>query len=128
MPGATHIPYAILREQYDTLPWNKPIYLFSQTGRRAYLAARMLQQNGFAQVYVLDGGYEVYSALLRQARTIAESTPYHEQACPQCGSHWLQADEEMITNNPFYLLGHAFGWPLHACYGAYECLRCGHTW
>lgn len=128
MPGATHIPYAILREQYDTLPWNKPIYLFSQTGRRAYLAARMLQQNGFAQVYVLDGGYEVYSALLRQARTIAESTPHHEQACPQCGSHWLQADEEMITNNPFYLLGHAFGWPLHACYGAYECLRCGHTW
>lgn len=128
MPGATHIPYEILREQYDTLPWNKPIYLFSQTGRRAYLAARILQQNGFAQVYVLDGGYTVYRALLRQARTIAESNPHHEEACPQCGSHWLQADEEMIANNPFYLLGHAFGWPLHACYGAYECLRCGHTW
>lgn len=54
--GTLRIPLEDLRERTDELPKDKPVVLLSHTGRRGHLAARVLKQRGFDEVYNLDGG------------------------------------------------------------------------
>jgi len=65
--GATNIPIDLLREELDKIPRDKEIYMICTTGHRAYLACRILSQNGFNKVYNLSGGYKTYElATLQQ--------------------------------------------------------------
>jgi NADPH-dependent 2,4-dienoyl-CoA reductase/sulfur reductase-like enzyme/rhodanese-related sulfurtransferase len=47
----------------DLLP-ARPVYVFSNTGRQGYLAARQLMQAGRSDVFNLAGGYWLYSRVL----------------------------------------------------------------
>jgi NADPH-dependent 2,4-dienoyl-CoA reductase/sulfur reductase-like enzyme/rhodanese-related sulfurtransferase len=60
IPDALHIPYEQLRSRIDELPSGRDIVVYSQNGRRGYLAERILKQRGFASKN-LSGGYSMYS-------------------------------------------------------------------
>lgn len=54
--GATHIPVDQLRARLGELDASKPTVTICATGLRSYIAARILTQNGFANVSDLAGG------------------------------------------------------------------------
>jgi len=60
--GAINIPVNELRLHLDELPKDKNIYLFCAVGQRGYLAQRILNQNGFNNVFNLSGGYTTWSS------------------------------------------------------------------
>ncbi len=62
--GAVHIPVDRLRGQLDLLDKTKRYILFCAVGMRAYLAYRILTQNGFT-ARVMSGGYRTYLAAKR---------------------------------------------------------------
>lgn len=63
LKGAVNIPLDELRERLSELnsarARSKPVYVFCQVGFRGYVAARILSQNGFDNVYNLSGGYRL---------------------------------------------------------------------
>lgn len=58
--GSLHIPLDELRERLAELPKDKTIGVICGVGLRAYLACRILMENGF-RAKNLDGGYTLYS-------------------------------------------------------------------
>lgn len=58
--GAVNIPVDELRDRLNELPGDKDIYLFCRVGARAYVAYRILVQNGFERIRNLSGGYITY--------------------------------------------------------------------
>ncbi|MBL7782087.1 MAG: FAD-dependent oxidoreductase [Saprospiraceae bacterium] len=66
IPGALHIPVDELRQNLDQLPTGKTIYVYCQSGLRAYLAQRILLQNGFEHVLNLSGGYQLWHACVQE--------------------------------------------------------------
>ncbi|MBN2504760.1 MAG: CoA-disulfide reductase [Bacilli bacterium] len=62
IPGSINIPFQELRNRLKELPKNKTIYVYCQTGIRAYSSSRILAQNGFKAVN-LDGGYKTYQCV-----------------------------------------------------------------
>jgi len=65
--GATHIPLNELRDRLDELPRDRPFHVVCRSGQRAYYAARILLQNGFA-ADVVSGGMLASSYLEPSAR------------------------------------------------------------
>jgi peroxiredoxin family protein/rhodanese-related sulfurtransferase/TusA-related sulfurtransferase len=62
IPGSVHVPVDSLREQLSTLDKNKAYVVYCAVGIRAYIACRILLQNGFKNVRNLAGGYTTYRA------------------------------------------------------------------
>jgi len=60
--GAVNIPAPDLRTRYKELIPDKPTYLICSTGNRSSLAASILKQHGFKEVYNIAGGMTGYSA------------------------------------------------------------------
>lgn len=60
--GACNISVDELRARMDEIPKDKEILVFCQVGLRAYIAARILAQNGY-DVKNIDGGYKLYREL-----------------------------------------------------------------
>ena len=61
--GAVNIPLDELRERLDEItPGNKQIVVYCAVGLRAYIATRILLQNGFSALN-LSGGYKTYHAV-----------------------------------------------------------------
>jgi hydroxyacylglutathione hydrolase len=60
--GAVNIPVADLRNRYKELDRNKLVALICSTGHRSSLAASILKQHGFEEVYNVAGGMTGYSA------------------------------------------------------------------
>ncbi|MBR6135090.1 MAG: FAD-dependent oxidoreductase [Clostridia bacterium] len=63
--GSAHVPLDEIRGRLSELPKDRTIYLYCQAGLRAYLACRILSQNGFDCVN-LSGGYGLYSQLTKE--------------------------------------------------------------
>ncbi|WP_319562163.1 FAD-dependent oxidoreductase [Marispirochaeta sp.] len=59
--SAITIPVDDLRRRIGELPKDKRIVLFCSVGLRAYVAERILRQQGFENVVNLSGGYKTYS-------------------------------------------------------------------
>ena len=79
IPGAVFIPLDNLRAQMNALDPKSDIYVYCQSGLRAYLAQRMLLQNGFEQVYNLSGGYQLWEACMKeQAVTLRQKSEVPE--------------------------------------------------
>jgi NADPH-dependent 2,4-dienoyl-CoA reductase/sulfur reductase-like enzyme/rhodanese-related sulfurtransferase len=55
VPGAVNIPLGQLRERLGELPRDKDIHVICRSGQRAYLATRILLQNGFNAKNVSGG-------------------------------------------------------------------------
>lgn len=66
-----HIPLPQLRRRIGELPKDKEIIVYCQVGLRAYIATRILKQNGF-RVKNLSGGYQTW-------RTVAEEQKFSRQ-------------------------------------------------
>ena len=64
IPEAVNIELDELRSRLGELPRDRQIYIFCQVGLRGYLAARILQQNGFTDVLNLSGGYKLYHTVM----------------------------------------------------------------
>lgn len=64
--GAILIPLEELRGRMNELDRNKNIVVMCAVGLRGYLAARILTQNGFANVRNLSGGYKVYTLAIQK--------------------------------------------------------------
>ncbi len=61
IPGAGNIPLSQLKNRATEIPRFTPIVLYSQSSGRAYEAARLLRSMGARQLYVLDGGFGLYT-------------------------------------------------------------------
>ncbi|HBS58984.1 MAG TPA: pyridine nucleotide-disulfide oxidoreductase [Firmicutes bacterium] len=64
--GAVNIPVDELRSRLAEIPKDKEIVLVCQVGLNAYLAYRILVQNGYAKVRNLSGGYKTYAAAVEE--------------------------------------------------------------
>ncbi|QWB99630.1 DsrE/DsrF/DrsH-like family protein [Mycoplasmatota bacterium] len=62
IPTSVNIPLPELRDRLSELPFDKKIYVYCQTGIRAYNAYRILSQNNF-DVYNLDGAFRTYQCV-----------------------------------------------------------------
>jgi rhodanese-related sulfurtransferase len=60
LDGAIRIPISELRARLDELDRGRPVYVLCGVGQRAYNAARILKQNGFAEVFTLSGGFKMW--------------------------------------------------------------------
>jgi len=60
IPGHVNIPVDDLRERIGELDKSKPVVVYCAVGIRAYIACRILKQNGFKDVKNLAGGYTTY--------------------------------------------------------------------
>ena len=58
--GSVNIEVDQVRGRLDEIPRDKKIIIYCGVGLRGYLAARILMQNGFEEVYNLSGGYKTY--------------------------------------------------------------------
>lgn len=64
VPGAMNLPLSELRDRLDELPRHRELWLYCQSGKRSYDAARALLQHGF-QVRDLPGGILSWAAMAR---------------------------------------------------------------
>lgn len=55
--GAMHIPVDNIREQIKKLDQDKETIIYCRSGYRAYLALKVLKNNGFSDVKLLNGSY-----------------------------------------------------------------------
>jgi rhodanese-related sulfurtransferase len=55
--GAVHIPIDDLRQNLDKLKKDKQVIIYCRSGYRAYLGLRILLNNGFKDVKLLNGSY-----------------------------------------------------------------------
>lgn len=61
--GAINIPLDFIRERLTEISKDKKIVLYCAVGLRGYLAARILEQRAYTEVYNLSGGYKTYKEL-----------------------------------------------------------------
>jgi len=64
--GAVNIPHTSLRDHLDEIPRDKRIIVYCAAGYRAYVACRILMQNGFERVCNLSGGYTTYKTVMQK--------------------------------------------------------------
>lgn len=64
--GALNIPVDDLRSRLKEVPKGKKIVVYCGVGLRAYIACRILMQNGFKEVYNLSGGYKTYELAMQK--------------------------------------------------------------
>lgn len=60
--GFRNIPIDELRERIHEIDPGKPVYVICQSGLRSYIAARILEGNGF-ETYNFSGGFRYYDAV-----------------------------------------------------------------
>lgn len=65
LPQAVNIPVEAIRSNLASFPHDKPVITYCNRGVRAYQAARILQNRGFDNVYVLSGGRNLYLEISR---------------------------------------------------------------
>jgi NADPH-dependent 2,4-dienoyl-CoA reductase/sulfur reductase-like enzyme/rhodanese-related sulfurtransferase len=65
IPEAINIPLGQLRAHLESLPKDKPIFLYCRVGFRSYLAYRILVQSGFSEVKTLAGGSKTFCSFHR---------------------------------------------------------------
>lgn len=58
--GAENFPLDEIREMLEDIPADKKTIVFCEYGLRGYVAARILMQSGFEEVYNLNGGLRTY--------------------------------------------------------------------
>lgn len=60
IPGAVNIPLYDIRKNLDKIPKDKKVITICVAGLRGYIAARILMQNGFNNIYDLSGGFKTW--------------------------------------------------------------------
>jgi len=65
--GAIHLPLELLAEQISSVPANRTILVYDETGKKGHQALRTLRGAGFKDVINISGGH---TSMQRQARAI----------------------------------------------------------
>jgi len=65
--GTVHLPLELLSLQINSIPVNRPVIVYDETGKKGHQALRTLLGAGFKDVTNISGGH---TSLQRQARTI----------------------------------------------------------
>lgn len=65
LENAVNIPQTAMRNNLSSIPQDKPVILYCNRSIRAYLAAVMLGNRGFDNIYVLSGGLYLYNEILK---------------------------------------------------------------
>ena len=65
--GAIHLPLELLLQQLNTLPTNRPVIVYDETGKKGHQALRTLLGAGFTDVTNISGGH---NSLQRQAQAV----------------------------------------------------------
>ena len=65
IPDSVNIPISEIRDRFDEIPADRKVVLFCNTGHTSYIAARILAQRGFSNVYSFMGGIELYKELMK---------------------------------------------------------------
>ena len=65
--GAVHLPLELLLQKLDSLPANRPVIIYDETGKKGHQALRILLGAGFVDVTNISGGH---ISLQRYARAI----------------------------------------------------------
>jgi NADPH-dependent 2,4-dienoyl-CoA reductase/sulfur reductase-like enzyme/rhodanese-related sulfurtransferase len=65
--GAMHIPLELLPEKLGSIPANRPVIVYDETGKKGHQALRTLIGAGFGNVTNVSGGH---ASLQRQARAV----------------------------------------------------------
>lgn len=65
--GAMHIPLELLPEKLGSIPANRPVIVYDETGKKGHQALRTLIGAGFEVVINISGGH---ASLQRQARAV----------------------------------------------------------
>lgn len=73
IPGSYHIPFGQIRERIGELEKEKTIIVYCAVGIRSYNTARILMQQGFKNVKVLEGGTLFYRSLHYKNEKIGET-------------------------------------------------------
>lgn len=60
-PGALHIPLYDLPERLSEVPQGKPVVVMCASGVRSLYGGQFLVENGFSDVYSLDGGINLWA-------------------------------------------------------------------
>lgn len=63
LDGAVNIPLASLRSRINEIPRDKKVILLCDTGYTSYVAARILAQNGYSEVYSYMAGMRLYKEM-----------------------------------------------------------------
>lgn len=74
-PGVVNVPVDELRERLGELDPSRPTVVVCATGRRSYVAARILAQRGFGAVKSLDGGVLLRESALARRGVAAPVAP-----------------------------------------------------
>ncbi|BDG16044.1 rhodanese-like domain-containing protein [Thermus brockianus] len=56
VPGAINLPVEEVARWADTLPKDKPVYLYCRSGNRSRQAAEYLKGKGYTNLYNVEGG------------------------------------------------------------------------
>ncbi|GAF03549.1 DsrE/DsrF/DrsH-like family protein [Saccharicrinis fermentans] len=75
---AVNIELDKLRANLDSIPRDKKIMIYCGVGLRGYVAARILKQNGFDEVYNLSGGLKVYNQTMAEQSNPIYFTSHEE--------------------------------------------------
>lgn len=67
--GAVNIPHYEVRQRLEEIPRDRTIVVFCAAGLRAYLAERILRENGYTDIYNLSGGYKTYQIATQKHST-----------------------------------------------------------
>jgi NADPH-dependent 2,4-dienoyl-CoA reductase/sulfur reductase-like enzyme/rhodanese-related sulfurtransferase len=65
--GALHLPLELLTQQIKSIPGNRPVVVYDETGKKGHQALRTLLGAGFKDVTNISGGH---TSLQRHARTV----------------------------------------------------------
>ena len=93
IPLAQGIPLEALRDRLTELDPQRGIVVYCDTGRRGYLAARVLSQRGFANVANLEGGYRSWEL----SGLASETGPQQATPLPGKDSERQLMDQELKT-------------------------------
>lgn len=64
LEGTVNIPVDEIRDRISEIPEGRPVCLVCHSGLRSYIAARILEQNGYECSH-LAGGFRLYSSVVR---------------------------------------------------------------
>ena len=90
IPGTVNIPFPEIRERLSEIPKNQKIFVYCQTGIRAYNTVRILRQRGY-EAYNLDGAFKTYQSVYNPS-----SMPVHEEI-DDLGKVIYEKEEAPIT-------------------------------
>ena len=66
IPGAINIPIDEIRDRLSEFSKEKQLVVYCGVGLRGYVAARILMQHGYQEVYNLIGGYKTYEFAIQK--------------------------------------------------------------